>query len=307
MQPRLTVAVTGATGFIGRHLIAALSAAEYRVKALTRHRRPPDLPVEWVRGDLGQPTSLMQLVEGTDYVIHCAGQVRGLLYRHFAETNVAGCRNLVQAVSQCSFRPCLLMISSLAARSPELSAYAASKRDGEVFLQKATDLNWTIFRPTAVYGSGDSELMPLFNAVARGLIPRIRHDGRLSLLYVEDLVAAITAWLCSPQQAFGKIYELSDGRCNGYSLDEIIALILRLKQPVRVPVPLPKNLLLGVARVNAALASVVGYSPMLTPGKLREMWHPDWTCSSDGGSDFGWSPEYQLEKGLSAAWSNESS
>lgn len=303
MPAVLTVAVTGATGFIGQHLVPALLAAGYKVKALTRRSQKPDTEVDWIQGDLSQFEALSQLVQGAHYVVHLAGQVRGSNYSEFETVNVAGCQNIIKAASQSSLNPGFLMISSLAARHPELSHYAASKHAGEALLsEKNSALDWTIFRPTAVYGTGDLELMPLFNSIARGWIPRINHNGRISLIYVADLVHAIMAWLVHPQKPFGNIYELSDGRREAYTLDEIVATILGLKRPTRIPLPLPKSLLLTIAWLNNCLSLIFGYTPMLTPGKVREIWHPDWRCRYQEGTDFGWTPRYQLEDALKAIW-----
>ncbi len=94
-------------------------------------------------------------------------------------------------------RPRFLLMSSLAAREPELSHYAASKRRGEDALAAASPtLRWTVLRPPAVYGPGERELRPLFRWIARGVAPlACRRAGRFSLLYVDDLATAVLRWL----------------------------------------------------------------------------------------------------------------
>ena len=89
----------------------------------------------------------------------------------------------------CPPAPRFLLMSSLAARMPQLSDYAASKRRGELAVEAAPEnLRWTVLRPPAVYGPGDRELLPLFRWVARGIAPLpAGGGGRFSLLYVDDL------------------------------------------------------------------------------------------------------------------------
>jgi uncharacterized protein YbjT (DUF2867 family) len=101
------------------------------------------------QGDLHNPTALQQLVADSDAVVHGAGAVRGGSQAAFDQINVAGTAALVSAIKLQPRPPRLLLLSSLAAREPQLSWYAHSKRDGEKLLQ-ATDLDWVIVRPPAV-------------------------------------------------------------------------------------------------------------------------------------------------------------
>ena len=90
--------------------------------------------------------------------------------------------------------PRLLLLSSLAAREPELSWYAASKRGGEELLKTHTGLDWIVLRPPAVYGPGDKEMLPVFRAMSRGIAPVPGETtSRISLVHVNDLVMAVIA------------------------------------------------------------------------------------------------------------------
>jgi nucleoside-diphosphate-sugar epimerase len=141
--------------------------------------------------------SLGRLVHGADAVIHCAGTVRGATKAHFNRVNVDGTARLVKLAIDHHPTPHFLLISSLAAREPHLSPYAASKRAGEAVLVKKSDkLFWTVFRPSAIYGPGDRELMPVFHWMKKGVAPILGSgNNRFSLLYVEDLAEAIVQWL----------------------------------------------------------------------------------------------------------------
>lgn len=297
------VAVTGSSGFVGQHLVRALLAKGYQVKALVRRDQHllahPHLT--WVRGHLGQSAVLHALAQDADSVIHLAGAVRGLDYDSFAVVNVTGCSNLIEAVCMAAPKAKLLLVSSLAARHPELSNYARSKREGELLLE-AKSIDWTIFRPTAIYGAGDTELLPLFRVIAKGVLPRVgTKDARVSLLYVEDFIGAILSWISDGRATFGKKYELADEHKDAYTWPEIGKIIGRLTGRSPVSVPVPTALLFTMAQINRVFASLVGYAPMLTPDKIREILHPDWRCSlSAARDDFGWAPQYQLEDGLKA-------
>ena len=130
-MPRSWVAVTGATGFIGRVLLQSLMKEGWKVKALTRLPPANEKTLRWIEGDLDDLDALRYLVKDTFAVIHCAGQVRGSSFQEFIHTNVIGTDNLVHASLEQKTPPRFLFISSLAARQPKLSWYAASKHMAE--------------------------------------------------------------------------------------------------------------------------------------------------------------------------------
>ena len=152
-----TVAVTGATGFIGKYIIDNLLARGFHVRALTRTARAHvNDNLTWVRGSLEDTHSLSELVAGASAGVHCAGQVRGHKEEIFTRCNVDGSLRLMQAAKESGFCQRFLFISSLAARHPELSWYANSKHVAEQRLTAMADeITLGVFRPTAVYGPGD--------------------------------------------------------------------------------------------------------------------------------------------------------
>ena len=100
-----TIALTGATGFVGAAVARRLTAAGHRIQALIRpasiDKQPADIAAEWIEGDLDDMPSLQRLVKGVAAVIHCAGTVRGATREHFNRVNVDGLARLVRAtVSQ---------------------------------------------------------------------------------------------------------------------------------------------------------------------------------------------------------------
>ena len=299
-----TIAVTGATGFIGGMLVNHLVTAGYPVRALTRPRSAYKLPerpgLEAVTGSLQDSASLSRLLQGSCAVVHCAGAVRGVTAADFNAVNVDGVKQLVQVALSRSPRPRFLSLSSLAARAPQLSHYAASKRQGEeVLASMAEDMEWVALRPPAVYGPGDRELLPLFQWMGRGIAPIPgAADARVSLLYVEDLCAAVLRWLDAGQCRSG-VYELNDTRAGGYSWDEIIATVAALRARRIIKLPLPATLLRSIAAMNITAARLFGYAPMLTPGKVRELRHPDWVADNTAvTAAIGWQPKISLQEGL---------
>jgi nucleoside-diphosphate-sugar epimerase len=299
MTPAETcVGVTGATGFIGRRLCAWLVHAGYRVRALMRGRPTAIRGIQWVAGELGERRSLAELADGCAAVVHCAGAVRGATAADFHGPNVDGVANLLYALTTASPGARLLHVSTLAARHPGLSHYAASKRAGEE-LALGAGLNATVLRPPAVYGPGDRELLPLLRGLHRGLGVVPGHTGRFALIAVDDLVAAIGAWLVRPD-ADGECYEVHDGAARGgYSWDEVLRAMETVRGGRVVAIRVPEAVLAAVAGASLAYHRVIGRAPMLTPGKVRELYFPDWTCSNERFSArTGWLPRIDLIGGL---------
>ena len=295
------IAFTGATGFIGSSLLAELNSLDLPIRALTRQPRQDSANVQWVTGDLHDRESLQRLVQDAQLVIHCAGVVRGRSRAEFFHTNVQGTSNLIGLLAERDPLPRFLFISSLAAREPGLSWYASSKHAAEQLLvQSSGALPWTIFRPTAVYGPGDRELKPLFRTMRRGVLPVLGSpENRISLLYVDDLTAAVKSWVTAPTPVRGT-YELADATAEGYDYYGLAAVAGEVwGRPVRV-IALPVFLGYLAAGINLLLAKMFRYAPMLTPGKVRELTHPDWRCDASAAEHAlpGWQARVTFRDGL---------
>jgi len=300
------IAITGATGFIGGSICRQLLSQDHSLRVLIRspgRKSPGSLQgATVIEGDLADEASLIRLVQGADAVIHCAGNVRGVTQAQFDLVNVDGTRNLLRAIKIAKSAPRFLLFSSLAAREPQLSCYAASKRRGEQVLQEDGDgIDWTVLRPPAVYGPDDRELLPLFRLMARGIaLTAGSPAARFSIMYVEDVSSAAVAWLRSESVA-GKIYVLDDGQINGYDWHDFAAIVGQLcGRKVRV-IEAPSWLLDLPAWFNGRVAALTGRLPMLTTEKLRELRHHDWVCdSTDFQQDVNWHPRFPLADGLRA-------
>lgn len=305
------IALTGATGFIGQHIARELSGRNVSVRLLARNPAKvllPDNAGEVVQGSLADDQALARLVAGTDAVIHCAGSVRGATLEQFSRVNADGAARLA-GIAQREGCARFLLLSSLAAREPGLSPYAASKRAGEKGVaQAAGTMTWAAFRPPAVYGPGDKEMLPLFQLMARGVAPVFgSEDARFSLIFAPDLAQAIVAWSLNEEPPPG-IFELDDGKKNGYGWRDITETITALTgRPIRM-LRIPASVLSIPAAVNWLLGRYLNRTPMLTPGKIRELRHPDWVCRPNPAlAAIGWRPQHSLAEGLAATpgWRRE--
>jgi nucleoside-diphosphate-sugar epimerase len=300
-----TVALTGATGFIGKRVARRLVANGCKLQALARatsDRRPLSgfNNIHWVEGTLEDPDSLGRLVRGADAIVHCAGAVRGATQAHFDRLNVDGAARLVRAAVEQHPVPRFLLISSLAAREPGMSYYAASKRKAETVLaDQAGNMPWAVLRPPAVYGPGDKEMLPLLRWMARGVALVVGSGNeRVSLLYVDDLAEAVIKWLQN-EQCSKAVFELHDGYPGGYLWQDVIATIELLTGKRVRSLKVPLTVLKTVSSLNLSAARIFGYAPMFTPGKLRELRHPDWVCDNTAFSqETSWTPQVSLEEGL---------
>jgi 2-alkyl-3-oxoalkanoate reductase len=279
------VAVTGGTGFIGRRVVARLLEGGWRVRALARRPDPSlaEVGAEVVRGTLEDRASLEALVEGAQAAVHCAGAITAPSRSAFVQVNRDGTAALAAALIAQPRPPRLLLMSSLAAREPDLSSYAASKRMAEDAARAllAGKADFCILRPPAVYGPGDRATLPIFRQIRKGLLFVPAADARFSLLYVDDL-AEIVARLLEGPRWDGAIMEPDDGS-GGYSWADLARIAGgHLDRPVRT-VPVPRLALWLPAACSQILGVALRRAPMLTLGKLRELYHSDWLCRAQGG------------------------
>jgi nucleoside-diphosphate-sugar epimerase len=265
--------------------VARLLGRGWRVRALARRSDPflADAGAQVVRGALDDRASLEVLVESAEAVVHCAGLVTARSRNEFVRVNRDGTAALAAALVARSRPPRLLMLSSLAAREPGLSAYAASKRMAEDAVREtlAGRADFCIVRPPAVYGPGDRATLPIFRQIRKGLLFVPAADARFSLLYVDDLAEIVARLLEAPRWA-GATMEPDDGS-GGYSWADLARIAGgHLERPIRT-VPVPWLALWLPAACAEILGVALRRAPMLTLGKLRELYHSDWLCRTGSG------------------------
>ena len=271
-QALLSVALTGATGFVGSHVLQQLLDRGHIVKALTRSATPVSHPsLTWVSGDLQNKAALAELVANTDVVVHIAGVIEATDQQCFIEGNVEGTSNLLTAIEGENISPPhkYIHLSSLAAREPSLSPYGASKAEAEAMvLQRSTCDQNTILRAPAVYGPGDMETLAYFTAATAslGIVPG-RASNRTSLIHVHDLSEAII-YLVEHQQPEETVLDVHDGTKNGFSVRDVLEIINPGRRRWFNTLYLGLPLLLTVAWLSS----------LLSKGKATYLSHPDWVC-----------------------------
>jgi len=205
------VALTGATGFVGRHILSSLLEANVRVRALVRNPRRltiKDARVEVIDGNLGEVTSLARLVEGATAVVHVVGIIMESPKwgQTFQRVHFEGTRNLIEAARRASIQRWIHM-SALGSRPDAVSDYHRSKWAAEQAVRESGLTN-TIFRPSIIHGP-DGEFMRMVKQFAcrrlAGVLPWMPYfgsgllgrggAGRLQPVWVEDVARCFVASL----------------------------------------------------------------------------------------------------------------
>jgi nucleoside-diphosphate-sugar epimerase len=229
----MRVLVTGSTGFIGTHLVAALVAHGWHVRCLVRatsNRAPlAAQQVEYVVGTLQDQQALRRAVQSMELVFHLAGVTKVCHPAEYNRINYGGTQQLLEAcVESCTTLQKFLYISSIAAAGPSptgvplkesdtpqpVGPYGRSKLQAEAaVLARQEHLPVMVLRPSAIYGPRDSDFLRLFRAVKHGVLPCIgRQELHVDLCFVMDLVHGIIAAAASPQ-GLGEVFFLG-GACH---------------------------------------------------------------------------------------------
>lgn len=287
------LAVTGGTGFVGRTLIELAVREGHEVRALTR-RPQPDMPrVTWVSGALDTPIALTSLIRGADAVIHVAGVVNAPDRAGFAESNITGTEAVVDAAKGTGVRR-FIHVSSLTAREPGLSNYGWSKAEAEQIVQ-ASKLDWTIIRPTAIYGPGDMDMRDMFRIAMFGLA-LLPPPGRMSVIEVTDLARLLLALVANDPGRI--ILEADDGAEGGWTHVAFARAIGAAVGRRVLPLPLPKAILSLAAKGDRLFR---GSKAKLTADRVGYLSHPDWTVDPAKRPDSTlWKAEVPTPHGLAA-------
>lgn len=305
--------LTGATGFVGGHLVAALLRRGDTITALVRSPAKAE-PLErqgirLVTGDLDSPDALRRAAQGQDVVYHVAGLVAARDEAEFLRVNRDGTRKLLDAAAGAGVGR-FVLVSSLAAAGPSgpgaplsgeepprpVTAYGRSKLAGEEVV-RGGPLPWTILRPPAVYGPGDRELLRVFRIARLGVAPVFGGGTQLlSMVYGPDLGEALAAAGHSTQAA-GRIYYpchpeiVTSGdlvRTIGRAMDKSVTLL-----------PLPGGLARGILTLTGTAAKLAGRATLLTADKANEFLEPAWTADPAAlSADTGWTATHDLATGV---------
>ena len=230
------ILVTGATGFVGRRLVARLVEVGRAVRALAR--READLPeVEFVPGDVRDLSTVVSAARGCETVTHLVGIIREGRGASFHDIHARGTDNVVRACEEAGV-PRLLHMSALGARPKARSRYHRSKWEAEEIV-RGSSLDSTIFRPSVIFGAGNSFLPQVRALLRRGRVIPIIGDG-MSLLqpvWVEDVVSCFVGALDNADTV-GQAYEL--GGAETLSFEQLLDLLAEAdgieKPKVHLPV-----------------------------------------------------------------------
>lgn len=296
-----TIAITGATGFVGSRMLDLVVREGYDVRALTRRKQDDRPNVTWVRGALDDAASLTNLCGSADVILHIAGVVNAPDRAGFEAGNVAGTLAVIEAAKQAGAKR-LIHVSSLAATQPKLSIYGETKATAEKIVA-TSGLDWTIVRPPAVYGPGDGELLELFKMAKLGFVTLPPDaDGRLSVIHVEDLCRALLALLPEQEDLTAQTYELDDGKPGGWTQASFAKAIGWAMGKRITTVGLPKSLL----RLGAKADRLVRRDKAkLTADRINYFCHDDWTIDPRKRPPAQiWQPQIETREGLkdTAKW-----
>lgn len=311
------VLITGASGFVGYHLIESALSRGLEVTAGIRKSSQVEhlsgFNIQYAHLDFTQPAQLAGVLEkgGYDYIIHAAGATKAPAQKDYDEANALSTERLAEAArTALPHLKKLVFLSSLAAIGPlthiecsiteqtqpnPVTAYGRSKLLAERKLA-IQPLPWLVLRPTAVYGPRDKDIFILLRMIRRGWEPYIgKAPQRLSFVYVKDLADLAVHGLFS--EHVHRTYNVTDGRAyERFELAEIVKdFFHRRTLRIFVPVPLVRVIASALERAYARRQK----SPALNREKLEELTAPNWVCEvSAVKRDLGYLPDYDLKNGL---------
>ena len=285
------VALTGATGFIGRHVSAHLVARGIDVVAVVRpestHTAPAGVAV--ARAPLAA-AALRKAFGGADTVVHLAGAINAIDSEIYTAVNVEGTRAVAEATHEVGAR--LIHVSSLAAAGPAsaaapraeddppnpLTPYGRSKLASEEIVTRTPGLAWTILRPAAVYGPGDRVMLPLFRMTSRGILPLVGRPGAAyTFVHVSDVVRAIDAAIDA--DAYGDICFV--GHPRSVTAREILEAIgVAVGRPARL-IRVPNALALVAAAAGDLASRMTGRPLPLNWWRYCELSAEGFVCRLD--------------------------
>jgi nucleoside-diphosphate-sugar epimerase len=271
-----------------------------------------DLPIDIVKGDLLDPSSLESAIRDVDFIIHVAGVTKAKRRKDFFLGNVVATRNLLQLASKAKSLKKFCQVSSLTAVGPSLSGipsneespcnpistYGRSKLEGErSCLAYGPSIPVVILRPPTVYGPRDKDVLEMFKTTKLGIQPNIgSKDKTLSLLYGPDLAEAIVDATLS-EKTTGKTYFVSDPII--YPQTRLFDILTHLVGGKALRMKLPPFLVYSVAAVVQAVSYLASKPALLSIEKARDLLQDHWICNPGKiKQDIGFVAKTPAEEGL---------
>ena len=272
----MRIALTGATGFAGKIILQELLLENHVIAALARNpTHLKNTAITIVPGDLADKTALAELVKNAECVVHVAGAISAHNRAGYFKANLDGTKLLYEAAKSAGARR-FVYVSSITAREPLLSHYAASKAAAEHFLLGQREgPEVLILRPSAIYGPGDKATLPLLKALQSNfaILPG-RALSKFSLIHVKDFACVVAAAATSNAAGVLEVDDLSGGH-TWADLVKFNRDIIGLPQKTAYA---PKALAKTVA-AGAELFAMFTLKPSITNrGKVAELYHTDWVA-----------------------------
>lgn len=286
------ILITGATGYIGRHLVLRLVAQGERPRCLVRdtQRAAKLLPadkVELVQGDTTQPSSLPTALKGIETVVHAAfitADHKQSAGNNYAETNVQGTSYLVKAAKEADVKR-IVEVSGLGTKPDKPGSYMQGRFLAEKIV-KESGLQWTIIQPSVLFGKDAPFIKGLADLIHSAPVVPLIGGGKVLFqpIYVEDVVTVIMKVLADPEHTNGKTYII--GGPAYYSFTQVIDELLHTMHKTRIKAPAP-TLLVGI---GAAVMEAILPKPPLTKAAMTLFTFNNTTDLNSVERDFGFTP-----------------
>ncbi len=284
----MLVLVTGATGFLGRRVVAELLAHHHDVRCLVhspgKERLLDQFNVDVHYGSVLDPESIGQAMYGVQAVVHLVGIIRPSRGATFDRMHRQGTANVVEATTAAGIRE-LIYVSALGATANAAYPYLYSKHQAELRVT-SSGLSYTILRPSVIFGPGDEFMTALAGLVRLGPIVPVIGSGknRMQPVAVED-VAQCVASSVGNSLVKGKTLNVAGPHRLSYNdlLDEVALAMGRGIRRFHIPTPL--------AWPAVALMQSLTPRPPVTTGQLRMLGIRNVSVSRDIEEAFGFTPK----------------
>lgn len=260
-----TIFIAGANGFVGSNIAKKFLAAGHKVIGLV-HKRSSDalkgLPVEQREGSITDLNSLRTAVKGVDAIVDAVGIIKEVKGKTFDGIHRQGVENLIAAVKENGIKR-FILISALGTGTGVDTAYFRTKEAGEKALA-ASGLDWTIFRPSMIFGPGDGFATEMLAMMKKAPFVPVAGDGnyKLQMVYIGDVAECIVKSLEKPE-TFSQTYCL--GGPDILTMNEALDFLMRWKSIKRPKIHIPFALM----RPMAALMEKILPNPPVTPDQLK--------------------------------------